>query len=395
MEISVQPKYIKLTLLILAICNIFLGEVYLKIFSGSLKIREHDADDEIPHRRLVRMLPDGECEWVEPKPVNQDPNFDIFSTVIVSYPGSAKRAAHTLFSGLTELTTRDDFYLNETSPIQRYAFYKTQYPHHEGIWSWDAACRQSVYVLQNPRRALITYHFILYEIYFSTQWWQSYEALHRVFTLNAPLDSWDEWRDLRMRSEIRQWGWHIDYWMEGGLMRDFYTNEITTPEHFDRLKHPERFSEGELRAFQNGLINVQPTYDGVCDQIESGCQPVTVTSYESIIRDTTGPLEANKLASVIKNKVGLEVAEGEGIYCTWKKIQLERASGIRDDRDRVGPAFEDYEYTLEEMLLLVEEIERVRDKYSSPEWENDENAQLIVVYMEDYIYENQVMIRAM
>jgi len=388
----IQPKYIKLMLLIVVFCNILSDQFYSKTFSKSLRIRK---DDGPIHRRLVRMLTDGSCEWVEPKEVNQDPNFNLFSTLIVSFPGSAKRAAHMQLSGLTELTTRDDFYLNDTSPIRRYAFYKTQYPHHEGVWSWGNSTRQSIYVLQNPMRALITYHFILYEIYFSTLWWKSYEALSRVFTMHAPLDSWEDWRNHRFKSEIKQWGWHIDYWMEGGLMRDFYSHEYTTPEHFERLKHPERYSEGELKAFQNGLTDVQPVYDKHCNEIEAGCRPVTVTSYESIMDATTGALEAAKLASVIKNKPGLEVIEGEGIDCAWKKIVVERATGIRDDRDREGPLFETYDFTLEELKLIVEELERVRAKYSSAEWDNNENAQRIVEYMEGYLQDNQAQIRSM
>lgn len=343
------------------------------------------------------MLPDGDCEWVEPKDVSQDPEFNLFSTLLVSYPGSAKRAAHMQISGLTERTTRDDFFLDRDAPVQRYAFYKTQYPHHEGIWSWKDAASQSIYVLQNPRMALLTYHFVLVEIYFSTTWIKSYDALDRVFTIHGPVDGWQRWRDTRFRSEIHQWSWHLDFWVEGGLMRDFYTHEITTPEHFERLKHPENFGEGELKAYQAALTDVQPTYDEHCTsgEIQAGCSPVAITSFEGIMSNATGPLESAKLASAIENKAGFEVIEQNGRECAWRKVVVERVTGVRDDRDRQGPPIESYVFTKEEMQMIIEELERVRTKYSSAEWNNNEIAQQIVEYMEGYIVDNQAILDAM
>jgi len=51
-------------------------------------------------RTLVNILPDGDCEWVEPTNF-QGNDFDLFSTVLVSFPGSAKRAAFLHLEGLT------------------------------------------------------------------------------------------------------------------------------------------------------------------------------------------------------------------------------------------------------------------------------------------------------
>ena len=41
--------------------------------------------------------------------------------------------------------------------------------------------------------------------------------------------------DLRAMEEIHWYGWFIDYWMEGGLMRDIYTTRFTTEEHWNML----------------------------------------------------------------------------------------------------------------------------------------------------------------
>lgn len=415
MRVFIQTKPIIIILSVSAICSVFLNQLSLTVSSPKNRVRQNKEGTIIRNlanilsdesrqkeeptitRSLVKILPDGNCTWVEPTDVNQDPDFDLFSTLLVSYPGSAKRAAHMQMAALTERTTRDDFYLDKNAPIQRYAFFKTQYPHHEGIWSWGSQCSQSIYVLQNPRRALITYFFILEEIYFSTTWQKSYDALDRVFTINAPVDSWKIWRNNRFRSEIHQWSWHLDFWMEDGLMRDFFTHNFTTPEHFVRLMSPERFSEGELRSYQAKLTDVQPSYDPHCANglIQSRCSPVAVTSYEGIIDHTTGPQETDKLANAIGNKAGIPVIDQRGRECAWRKVVIERVTGIREDRDRVGPPFESYIFTREEMQTIVDELERVRDKYSSVEWASNKNAQQIVGYMEDYIVENQAILDAM
>ena len=242
--------------------------------------------------------------------------------------------------------------------------------------------------------ALITYHFILAEIYFAKNWQESYNALSRVFTMHAPVDSWQSWRNSRFKSEIRQWSWHLDFWMENGLMRDFYTHELTNAEHFERLKASERFSEEELRAHQASLTNVQPEYDPHCSSglMQLGCRPVAVTSFEAINSEETGPQEASKLAAMIENKSGFDVLPQDARACAWKLIVVDRVTGIRTDVDRVGSPIEDYVYTREEMQIIIEELERIRDKYSSPEWASSTVAQDIVGYMEGYIEDNQAIL---
>lgn len=37
-----------------------------------------------------------------------------------------------------------------------------------------------------------------------------------LYRFRAPLDSFMDWRDQRVMDEIKFFGWHIDYWMEGG-----------------------------------------------------------------------------------------------------------------------------------------------------------------------------------
>ena len=69
-----------------------------------------------------------------------------------------------------ELKTEDDYNLSDEHNGKRYALYKTQYPHHEGIWSWGKQANQVVLLLQNPRTALVSYQHLLHEIDYGTEW---------------------------------------------------------------------------------------------------------------------------------------------------------------------------------------------------------------------------------
>jgi len=346
---------------------------------------------------VSRKLGAADCKWVIPIPVNQNPTVDVFSTLLVAYPGAAKRAAYMQFQGLTQTLTGDDFKLNYNK-LNRYAFYKTQYPHHEGIWSWEDRAKQSVYVLQNPRTALQDYMFLVSEIHYSDGWLTSFANLYRTFTLRPINKEWEIWREARFNTEIHYWRWHIDYWMEGGLLRDVYTHELTTLENFDRLLHPSFFEEAELSSFQNGLVDVQPEYDGHCGNggDMEDCTPVTIVSYEHIITRDTGLQEVAKLAAVIQNKAGINVIPEETRECVWEKIVNEGApvTGVRDFRDRNGPSLEEFGYTYNQILLILEQLRIMYAKYNSGVWINNRVAQLLVEYLAEYIEENESHLRS-
>jgi len=296
---------------------------------------ECEWKEGIIERKLVTALPGGGCKWVAGKDVNQDPDFELFSTAIVAFPGAGKRIAFLQLEALTELTTRDDFY--PPSNITRYAFFKTQYPHHEGIWSWGDKCSQSVYLLTNPRMALVTYLFILNEIHYATDFMTAYSHLNRVFTIRTPIEDWEIWRKERALAEIHWWSWHIDFWMEGGLYRDIFTHELTTPEHFRRLMDPSIYTQAELGVWQSQLTDVQPTYDPHCNGVDMpDCSPTAIASYERMMDPSTGPKEVAKFTSVIEGKAGIDFVENEVRQCAWEQIVIEKGSGRRDTHDREG-----------------------------------------------------------
>jgi len=337
-------------------------------------------------RKLVSDKGGGKCAWVEGKDVNQDPNFELFSTAIVAFPGAGKRIAFLQLEALTELTTRDDFWLEEHTDVKRYAYFKTQYPHHEGIWSWGDKCDQSVYLLTNPRMAIITYLFILYEIHYATDWETAYAHLDRVFTIRSPVDEWTKWRDDRVSAEIHWWSWHIDFWMEGGLLRDMFTHELTTPLHFHRLMSPSVYSEAELRKWQSQLIDVQPAYDPNCNGGNmQNCKPTAIASYERMMDPSTGPQEVAKFTAVIEGKAGIDFVDESLRQCAWEKVVIEQGSGRRDTRNREGPSLASYEFTLSQENSMMGELVRIRDKYSAPEWSSNTVAVDLVGYMQEYI----------
>jgi len=382
----IRQKSVILLITLSALCASLLNCNPLWQFDRNAFFSSHKKNDLSIKRALVTALPNGDCRWVEGKDVDQDPNFELFSTAIVAFPGAGKRILFLQLEALTELTTRDDFWLETHTNVTRYAFFKTQYPHHEGIWSWGDQCSQSVYLLTNPRMALITYLFILHEIRYAKDWETAYSNLDRVFTIRSPITDWETWRNQRVSAEIHWWSWHIDYWMEGGLLRDIFTHELTTPEHWHRLMAPSVYSEAEARAFQSSLTNVQPTYDTHCTGGEiQDCRPTVIASYERMMNPSTGPQEVAKFTAVIEGKVGIEFIEETTRQCAWEKIVIANGSGRRDTRDREGPALQEYDFTPEQEQSMMVELERIRDKYSALEWRSNQVAKDLVGYMEEYI----------
>jgi hypothetical protein len=122
-----------------------------------------------------------------------------------------------------------------------------------------------------------------------------------LYSDRPPLDDFLGWRDLRVNEEIYWYGWFIDYWMEGGLMRDIYTHQITTPEHWNMLMLPFAYTREELDydIVVGNEIEVTPSYDPHCDSengdVTDGCAPVAVISAEKLRDYTNGPPETTKM----------------------------------------------------------------------------------------------------
>ena len=168
------------------------------------------------------------------------------NTIIVGYPGPDKRTVLRQMEAMTGLSGRDawDFqFLGMTTQ----PFIKTNYPHHEGIWGWQDHGDQVVLVLRNPRRSIDEYHDILADIHYAKTWEEATDKIPDLFQGIIEADKYAMWRNERTMDEIGWYGWLIDYWMEDGLMRDYFDHKVTTPEHFALLREPETYTYGELQ----------------------------------------------------------------------------------------------------------------------------------------------------
>lgn len=162
-------------------------------------------------RDLSINLGNGQCMWTEPQDVPLDDSYDIFQTVVIAYPGSGKRAAFMHMSGLTGLTTGDDYDFSGRS--LHTGFMKSSYPHHEGVWSWGNRMDQALLVVRNPRWTLVGYHELLHEIQYAHTWTEAYMNEDHVWSLRPTVAEWVEWRDQRFDDEIERWGWFIGKWI--------------------------------------------------------------------------------------------------------------------------------------------------------------------------------------
>ena len=350
-------------------------------------------------RSLSINLGDGNCTWTKPTDAPQHEG-GLFSTLLVAFPGSGKRTAFMQLEGMTELRAADDHNLTPDSIDKHFAFWKTSYPHHDGKWSFsvnEQDMNQILLLVRNPRWALPSYHQTLVEIEFSTTWAQSYILRDEVYTRRPPLEDWYLWREQRFEVEIKKWGWFIDYWMEGGVLRDIFSNKLTTAEHFARLSQPIMYAEAELIAEQTSLGNVAPVIDDHCVNDLDTCRPVAIASFERMIDPETGPAEIGRFVSTIENKTGLEVIEEEARACVWNELITNQRGGVHTypDRDQRGPEEAAFGFTLEQMETIEAELLRVVEKYSGEGWVDHPNAVQLVEYIDGYIVENEAEMETM
>lgn len=333
-------------------------------------------------RTLSLNLGGGKCQWTAP---DYTPNAtkQIFKTLVAGFPGGSKRSVITQIEALTGVSAVDEW------PRQAYKenqpFMKTNYPHHEGYWTWGDSMQQVILVLRNPRYALIEYHDVLYDIDYATNARDAYARSENLYLNRAPIGDFLEWRDERTAYEIAWYGWFIDYWMEGGIMRDIMTHKLTTQEHFIRQAQPGPYTEGG-QAFQNmvGDAVVPPTIDIHCAlDMAGGCLPVSIISVDRLLDPVKGYAENAVLAAAIEGKTGFNVIEEEARDCIWEEVVIRR-KGSRTMRDRIGEETA-YDFNFEMYGLMIQELSRLKSKYSAPEWDDVLVAQQLLELLDDYI----------
>ncbi len=169
-------------------------------------------------RRFSLNLGGGICRWEAPE-YTVPTNLNFYKTLIAGFPSCDKRMTFTQMEALTGWPARDEwdfvFYGSANHP-----FIKSNYPHHEGYWSWGDRADQVIMVVRNMRRTMVEYHDILWDI--ASAKVSNLNINDVLYRYRPPIDSFFEWRDLRVMDEIQWYGWFIDYWMEGGESYRFF-----------------------------------------------------------------------------------------------------------------------------------------------------------------------------
>lgn len=357
--------------------------------------RSLSTDNEV--KRSLSIESGETCEWKDVrKPRNAPQDTDLFATLLAGFPGSGKRIAFMQLEGFSELRASDDYNITAGSFNTKFAFKKTNYPHHDGIWDWGGQMKQVILLLRNPRWALPAYHHLLYEIEYSDSWIWSYLRQYKTYTKRPPLEDWVNWREARFDVEIQKWGWFIDFWMEGGIARDIFSHDFTTLSHFERLKQPVMYSSPELIAAQEALEDVTPAFDRHC-LFDMNCTVTAIASYERMLNETTGPSEIERFVKTIDGKLPWDLVNETGRDCVWRQMVVHGNTFANSyhDRDEEGPAEEEFKFTLPQMVQIQLELERVKEKYTRKGWLNNPIAQSLVTYVEDYIETNNQEIESM
>ena len=278
--------------------------------------------------------------------------------------------------------------------MSNHPFIKANYPHHEGTWGWNDVADQVVMMVRNIRRSMVEYHDILWDIGYAKTWEEASTNLDNLYSNPPPMEDFLVWRDERVMEEVAWYGWFIDYWMEGGLLRDMFTHKLTTAEHWNMLMMPTKYTRDELDydlVVGNETV-VTPSFDPHCmnGDVSDGCEPVAVISAEKLRDYTEGPPETTKIANVLMNdaRTGQYVIAQEAWDCIWEEL-IQNGKGLKTVYDRPGQE-QEYSFSAEMLQAMIDELTRLIDKYGGSEWNTKETANRIV----ELLTEHRTLIQA-
>ena len=168
-------------------------------------------------------------------------------------------------------------------------------------------------------------------------------------------------------------------------MRDIFTHQITTPEHWYMLMQPTIYRREELRYdLIVGDQVVTPTYDPHCvNDISGGCHPVQIISGERLVKADTGIAEGRKIAQTLENLKGVSdyLIEEEAWECIWTELIINR-KGLKTFLGREGIG--EYYFSSEMLALMLEELDRLITKYSADEWSWSQASQPLVDLLQEH-----------
>ncbi len=193
---------------------------------------------------------------------------------------------------------------------------------------------------------------------YAKTWAEAFEKIPNLYSARPPLDDFLAWRDLRVMDEIHWYGWFIDYWMEGGLLRDIFTHKITTNYHWNLLMMPTVYSKSEV-AYDLIIGNqtVSPEFDPNCvNKVSGGCQPIQIISAEKLVEMETGPDENVKIARTIEGKAGIgDYLIDQSVWsCIWEELIVNK-KGLKIFIDREGISERDYNFSADMLGEMINE----------------------------------------
>mmetsp|Transcript_379 Transcript_379/g.816 ORF Transcript_379/g.816 Transcript_379/m.816 type:complete len:508 (-) Transcript_379:146-1669(-) len=364
------------------------------------------SDLSVDSQRALKTndLGGGNCKWGPPNydvPPKEEVQFH--KTLIAGYPSGDKRMIFVQMEALTGWPAKDEWDF-EFEGDSNHPFIKANYPHHEGVWGWGDNADQMVLMVRNIRRSMVEYYDIRWDLGFA----ETYDEvasldLDVLYGERAPLEDFFLWRDEKVMDEIYWYGWEIDYWMEGGLMRDMFSHGITSPEHFAMEMDPRTNTRADLEGYY--LTNVAPriadgsiveSYDVHCDpsnpQITSGCEPVAVISAEKLRDPARGPQETEAIANVLLNddRMGQFMISNSAWRCVWRELIVNK-KGLKTVYDRPGNQESDYNFSEEMLTAMIVELNRLIEKYGEvgSVWENKDTAIELVSLLTEHVGEIQ------
>ena len=135
--------------------------------------------------------------------------------------------------------------------------------------------------------------------------------------------------------------------MEGGLLRDIFSHEMITLDHWNALMLRPFFTREQLTTgrWANSDVVVTPTYDPHCanGEISNGCEPVEVISADKLIDYDQGKAETTKIATALladsrpssMNGTGYHVIGQKAWDCIWGEL-IQHKKGPKTIYDRPG-----------------------------------------------------------
>mmetsp|Transcript_17720 Transcript_17720/g.38284 ORF Transcript_17720/g.38284 Transcript_17720/m.38284 type:complete len:549 (+) Transcript_17720:92-1738(+) len=347
-----------------------------------------DADSQ---RKLSINLGGGDCKW-EPPVYDVPEDLDFHKTFIAGFPSGDKRMVYLQMEALAGFPAKDEWDFAYMG-MSNHPFIKGNYPHHEGIWGWADAADQVVMMVPNIRRSMVEYHDILWDLGYASTWEDASLLRNNLFREQPDLDDYYEWRDARVLDEACWYGWFIDYWMEGGLMRDIFTHKLTTKEHWDDLMLKPFYTRAELDydLYVSNETDVTPSYDTHCanGDISDGCEPVAIISADKLLDYTDGPAETSAIASALTNdaRTGQYVIAPEAWDCIWEEL-IQNKKGPRIISDRPGysaiSGLVGYNFSAEMVEGMLAELDRLIAKYGGAEWNTKQTANRLVEILTEH-----------